>query len=103
MGIKDDAITYRQLRVFREVCAKGTVSRAGDDNGMKQSNVSASIADLEANLGLQLFNRIKNKMVLTAAGKDILNYIMGFDRIMYDVKNYKRQNNTLQGLSLIHI
>lgn len=97
MGIKDDAITYRQLRVFREVCAKGTVSRAGDDNGMKQSNVSASIADLEANLGLQLFNRIKNKMVLTAAGKDILNYIMGFDRIMYDVKNYKRQNNTLQG------
>ena len=40
MGIKDDAITYRQLRVFREVCAKGTVSRAGDDNGMKQSNVS---------------------------------------------------------------
>lgn len=89
--------TYRQLRVFREVCAKGTVSRAGDDNGMKQSNVSASIADLEANLGLQLFNRIKNKMVLTAAGKDILNYIMGFDRIMYDVKNYKRQNNTLQG------
>lgn len=53
---------------------------------MKQSNVSASIADLEANLGLQLFNRIKNKMVLTAAGKDILNYIMGFDRIMYDVK-----------------
>lgn len=86
MGIKDDAITYRQLRVFREVCAKGTVSRAGDDNGMKQSNVSASIADLEANLGLQLFNRIKNKMVLTAAGKDILNYIMGFDRIMYDVK-----------------
>ena len=96
MGIKDDAITYRQLRVFREVCAKGTVSRAGDDNGMKQSNVSASIADLEANLGLQLFNRIKNKMVLTAAGKDILNYIMGFDRIMYDVKNYKRQNNTLQ-------
>ena len=64
---------------------------------MKQSNVSASIADLEANLGLQLFNRIKNKMVLTAAGKDILNYIMGFDRIMYDVKNYKRQNNTLQG------
>ena len=29
MGIKDDAITYRQLRVFREVCAKGTVSRAG--------------------------------------------------------------------------
>ncbi len=24
-------------------------------------------------------------------------YIMGFDRIMYDVKNYKRQNNTLQG------
>jgi DNA-binding transcriptional LysR family regulator len=60
--------TLRQLEVFLAVARTGSVSRAGLDLGLSQSATSSSLADLERQFDLRLFDRIGKRLRLSARG-----------------------------------
>ena len=60
--------TLRQLEVFLAVARAGSVSRAGDDLAMSQSAVSSSLADLERQFDILLFDRIGKRLRLSDRG-----------------------------------
>lgn len=64
--------TLDQLRVFVAVIDCGSFSRAARELHRTQSVVSYTIANLEAQLNITLFDRSKRKPTLTEAGKALL-------------------------------
>ena len=60
--------TLRQLEVFLAVARTGSVSRAGQELGLSQSATSSSLADLERQFDLQLFDRMGKRLRLSARG-----------------------------------
>jgi DNA-binding transcriptional LysR family regulator len=60
--------TLRQLEVFLAVARAGSVSRAAGDLGLSQSATSSSLADLERQFDLRLFDRIGKRLRLSARG-----------------------------------
>jgi len=63
--------TLRQLEVFLAVARTGSVSRAAVELGMSQSATSSSLADLERQFDLQLFDRIGKRLRLSARGDNL--------------------------------
>lgn len=62
------------LRIFTAVVREGGVTRAAEHLNRVQSNVTTRIRQLEERLDTQLFRRQGKKLVLTAAGKTLLDY-----------------------------
>jgi DNA-binding transcriptional LysR family regulator len=60
--------TLRQLEVFLAVARAGNVSRAGQALGLSQSATSSSLADLERQFDVQLFDRMGKRLRLSARG-----------------------------------
>jgi DNA-binding transcriptional LysR family regulator len=58
-------MTLEQLRIFAAVAERQHVTRAAEILGVTQSAASASIAALEQQFGLKLFNRIGRGINLT--------------------------------------
>ena len=65
-------VTLRQLRAFLAVAAEGHFTRAADKLDVSQSTISTLIRELEANLGLRLFDRHTRALRLTQAGEEIV-------------------------------
>ena len=57
-------ITLRQLEVFTEVLKSGSTTQASVVLALSQSAVSAALADLEGQLGVQLFDRVGKRLVM---------------------------------------
>lgn len=64
--------TLEQLRQFILTAESGSFSAAARSQGKAQSAVSTAIALLEADLGVQLFDRSKRNAHLTDAGQVLL-------------------------------
>jgi DNA-binding transcriptional LysR family regulator len=62
----------RHLRTFVAIAELGTVSKAALTLHVAQSALSRQISDLEREFGLPLFDRIGRRLVLTAAGQQLL-------------------------------
>jgi DNA-binding transcriptional LysR family regulator len=67
-----DGISFDQLRTFIVAVEEGSFSAAGRRLNRAQSVVSQTLANLEAQLGIRLFDRDKRYPVLTAAGQALL-------------------------------
>ena len=65
-------ITLRQLQVFVAIATHGHATRAADTIGMTQSAASMALADLERQLGSQLFNRAGRQLRLNDLGRQLL-------------------------------
>ncbi|MBC7174095.1 MAG: LysR family transcriptional regulator [Polyangiaceae bacterium] len=63
--------TLRQLEVFLAVASGESVSRAADELAMSQSAVSGSLADLERQFDIQLFDRVGKRLQLSELGRSI--------------------------------
>jgi DNA-binding transcriptional LysR family regulator len=61
--------TLRQLEVFLAIARTGSVSRAGDELAMSQSAVSGSLADLERQFDVKLFDRIGKRLQVSDVGR----------------------------------
>ncbi len=61
-----------QLLMFTEAVKRGSFSAAGRKLGKTQSTISAAIANLEADLGVELFDRASRSPTLTASGQKLL-------------------------------
>src|SRR5262249_17150988 len=66
------SMELRELAAFREVARRSSFGRAASALGYVQSTVSAQIQSLERDLGVQLFDRLGRRVVLTAAGRALL-------------------------------
>jgi len=62
------------LNVFREVVESGGITRAAERLNRVPSNVTARIKKLEEELGKPLFLREKNRLRISAAGEQLLDY-----------------------------
>ncbi|ROL67800.1 LysR family transcriptional regulator [Pseudomonas protegens] len=64
--------SLEQLQMFVQAAQTGSFSAAARKLGKTQSTVSVAIANLEADLGVELFDRSSRNPVLTASGRKML-------------------------------
>jgi DNA-binding transcriptional LysR family regulator len=67
-----DGVTLDQFRTFVAAADEGSFSAAGRRLGRAQSVVSQTLANMEGQLGIKLFDRSKRTPVLTEAGRALL-------------------------------
>ncbi|MEQ1525351.1 MAG: LysR substrate-binding domain-containing protein [Gallionella sp.] len=67
-------LTLRQLQVFEKVANHLNYSRAAEELYLSQPAVSMQIKQLEANIGLPLFEQMGKKIFLTEAGLELHHY-----------------------------
>src|ERR1700741_493279 len=67
-----DAITLDQLRTFIAAADEGSFSAAGRKLRRAQSVVSQTLANLEGQFGVKLFDRTRRHPVLTPQGQVLL-------------------------------
>ena len=73
-----------------EVAKHGSLNRAAESLLIAQPNISRSIKELEADLGITIFNRSAKGMVLTQEGEEFIGYAQGILKQIDDVeKHYK--------------
>lgn len=65
-------ITLHQLRIFWAVAHAESLTRASKLLGLAQPSLSQQVAKLEKTIGTQLFDRNRNQLQLTDAGKFLL-------------------------------
>jgi len=74
------------LQTFLVVAETGSFSRAAEQLFLTQPAVSKRIAALEAELGTQLFDRIGRRILLTEAGRALLDRAHGLLRQLEDIR-----------------
>lgn len=72
------------LQAFESVARHGSITRASQDLNLTQSAVSRQIRQLEDLLDVTLFERVRQRVLLTDAGKLFLNDV---DRIMSSLRD----------------
>lgn len=77
----------RQLRTFRSVAELGSLSKAADRLRTTQPGLSRQIKILEQELGVQLFLRNGRGMLLTSAGRMLLDRTEGLVRQIEQVRD----------------
>jgi LysR family transcriptional regulator, carnitine catabolism transcriptional activator len=65
-------ISLRQLQAFVYACKYGSFSEAAQAMGMTQPGLSQLIKQMEKALGLKVFHRTTRQLVLTVAGREML-------------------------------
>ena len=65
-------ITLRQLQIFLAVAKTENLSTAALDLAMSKSAASQSLADLEAQLEVDLFERLRGRLLLSAEGRRLV-------------------------------
>ena len=70
------------LKAFEAAARHESFTRAAEELHVTQGAVSHQVKALEADLGFKLFNRERQRLVITDAGREYLNVIRdAFDRI----------------------
>lgn len=72
--MKTMAARFEQARVFVEVAELGSFTRAAERLECSKAHASATVAALEAALGVQLLHRTTRRLDLTQAGRAYLDY-----------------------------
>jgi DNA-binding transcriptional LysR family regulator len=75
------------LRVFLAVAAEKSFSRAAEKLLRTQPAISLSIQRLELELGEKLIDRSAKDLILTDAGKTVLDYARRFENLRGDLEN----------------
>ena len=67
-------MTLENLRLVRDIAHYRSISKAARTNGVSQSAVSQILSELERELEIELFDRRRRPLDITAAGKIYLDY-----------------------------
>ena len=67
-------MTLMQLKYVVEVASAGTVSKAAENLYIAQPSLTASVKELENELGITIFNRTNKGVILTTEGEEFLGY-----------------------------
>ncbi len=74
----------RHIRAFLKISETRNFTRAADDLHISQSALTVQIQQLEESLGVQLFDRNKRGVTLTAAGREVLGPLQ---RLFHDAQS----------------
>ncbi|MCR9148914.1 MAG: LysR substrate-binding domain-containing protein [Rhodobacteraceae bacterium] len=74
--------TLPELQAFVAVARTGQATRAAAELGVTQSAVSRALAGLEDRLGVRLFHRLRQRLVLSDAGRAML---AGAEKVLADL------------------
>lgn len=85
------------LNTFVAVAHRGSVSAAAEDLHTVQSNVTARIKQLEADLGVALFVRHSRGVRPTPAGERLLGYAQRFQALEEETRAALRDDGALHG------
>lgn len=88
---------FKDLTIFMKVVEHGNISQAAKALNYVQSNVTARIQKLEAELGTPLFHRHTRGMTLTPEGKKLTFYAEKILALAADAKNAFRQDDAPAG------
>ena len=77
MQLAPHPVTLRQLQYIVAVAERASFRRAAEACRVSQPSLSAQIAQVEAALGVQLFERDRRKVTLTQAGKSVVQRARG--------------------------
>ena len=66
------SVTIRQLQVFLAIAKSENIGTAAEQLLMSKSAVSQALAELEARLNVQLFDRSRGRIYLTAEGRRLM-------------------------------
>lgn len=90
----------RQLYQFKEIAKYNNISKAAEVLHVTQPSLSTMLKKMESELGVQLFTRNHNKLVLSEAGAFVLSYVNDIqERLEHMEKGlavYKRAENVIQ-------
>lgn len=87
----------RNLNTFLRVAALQNFTRASQELGYSQSNVSAQIKQLEQELGHPLFDRIGRNVFLTSYGEALLPYARQAVSTILQMENFMKSEAALEG------
>src|ERR1043166_1174425 len=85
------------LKFFAAVARYGGINRASEHLNTVQSNVTARIRSLEAQLGCPLFDRHSRGVSLTAAGRRLLPYADSIMQLLSDATRAARDDGEPKG------
>jgi DNA-binding transcriptional LysR family regulator len=85
------------LKVFEQVARAGGMSRAADRLHTVQSNVTMRIRALERELGVSLFTRTPQGVVLTSAGERLLPFAAKVGQLLDDAMRAARDDGVPEG------
>lgn len=88
-------MTVTQLRAFLLSATLGSFTAAAAALGSAQPTISELVRKLELTCGLQLFIRAGRRLVLTAAGNELLPWAR---RVVEDVEGAEESLNAIRGL-----
>lgn len=74
--------TISELHAFAACARTGSTTRAADELNLTQSAISRSLGTLEERLGVLLFHRVKQRLVLSDAGRA---FRRDAERILFDL------------------
>src|ERR1044071_7299144 len=75
------------LQVFRAVVTERSFSRAAEKLLRTQPAVSLALQRLEAELGEKLIDRSAKELLLTDAGRTVLDYAQRFESLRHELEN----------------
>ena len=88
-------VTLRQLRVFASVARHESFARAAEELSLTPPAVSMQVKELEAQVGLPLFDRSSRKVALTTVGEYLLAYAR---RVLAVIRDAEDMVANLRGL-----
>jgi DNA-binding transcriptional LysR family regulator len=91
----------RDLKVFEAVARTGGMNSAATELNTVQSNVTARIRTLEADLRITLFERRSRGVMLTRAGERLLPYATKIRALLDEARRAATDEGTPQGLLTI--
>ena len=82
----------RHLKLIREVARTKSLSKAKDNLYLSQSALSHQLKEVEGQLGTQLFHRVNKQLILSTAGKMVLDsaekVLTELERTEHSIKKY---------------
>ncbi len=93
-------VTIRQFRVFAEVAKHLSFSRAAAALHLTPPAVTMQVKELEAHVGLPLFDRQGRQIALTTVGEYMLSYVRRMLAVLKDAEDAVARFKGLQGGSL---
>ena len=89
------------LKIFEAVTRLGGMNRAAAELNTVQSNITARIKALEADIGCPLFERLPRGVALTAGGRRLLPYAERAMRLIANARRAARDDGSQRGLLTI--
>ena len=97
-------ITLRQLRLLREVAARGTIAAAAEAHGYTASAVSQQLSSLEKATGVTVLERVGRNVRLTDAGRELVVHagrlLAGMEEAMASVEQVNQDVRGVLHMSL---